>query len=58
VLEHGRVVEEGNHQELLARKGLYARLFQMQAFAARRGEVAEPEAESKLELVPSTQALA
>lgn len=43
VLEKGRIVEQGNHQELLARRGLYARLFQMQAFAARRGESEEEE---------------
>jgi ABC-type multidrug transport system fused ATPase/permease subunit len=59
VLEQGRVVEEGNHQELLARKGLYARLFQMQAFAARReANEEEAEVEGKLELLPPAPALA
>ena len=35
VMEDGRVVEEGNHAELLARQGLYARLYSIQqgAFA-------------------------
>jgi ATP-binding cassette subfamily B protein len=31
VLTHGRVVEEGTHDELLARGGLYAELFTLQA---------------------------
>ena len=30
VLDHGRIVEEGTHAELLRRGGLYAKLFQMQ----------------------------
>src|SRR5205823_5809121 len=31
VLNHGRVAEEGTHDELLARRGLYARLYRLQA---------------------------
>ena len=31
VLDSGRVVEEGTHEELVARGGLYAELFAMQA---------------------------
>jgi ATP-binding cassette subfamily B protein len=31
VLEHGRVVERGTHDELLAKKGKYARMFELQA---------------------------
>ncbi len=30
VLDRGRIVEQGNHQELLARSSLYQRLYQMQ----------------------------
>jgi ABC-type multidrug transport system fused ATPase/permease subunit len=30
VVERGRIVEEGNHAALLARGGLYARLYQRQ----------------------------
>jgi ATP-binding cassette subfamily B protein len=30
VMEQGRVVEQGGHQELLAHKGLYARLWELQ----------------------------
>jgi ATP-binding cassette subfamily B protein len=31
VLESGRVVEQGSHDELIARNGRYARLFNLQA---------------------------
>jgi ATP-binding cassette subfamily B protein len=30
VMEHGRIIEEGNHQELMQRDGLYAKLARMQ----------------------------
>ena len=30
VLEHGQVVEQGTHAELLAKRGVYARLYGMQ----------------------------
>jgi subfamily B ATP-binding cassette protein MsbA len=36
VLDHGRIVEEGSHTELVARGGLYARLYQQQF---REGDV-------------------
>jgi ATP-binding cassette subfamily B protein len=40
-LEHGRLVEEGTHSELMRLNGRYARLFRMQA-AAYTGEEIEP----------------
>src|SRR5256885_168498 len=41
-LEHGRLVEEGTHPELMALGGRYARLFRMQA-SAYTGEEIDPE---------------
>jgi subfamily B ATP-binding cassette protein MsbA len=41
VLEHGRVVEQGTHGELLARNGLYARLYRSAETRATPAAVAE-----------------
>jgi ATP-binding cassette subfamily B protein/ATP-binding cassette subfamily C protein len=35
VLEHGRVTEDGTHDELMSRDGLYAELYSLQAAAYR-----------------------
>ncbi|TDD32062.1 ABC transporter ATP-binding protein [Actinomadura sp. KC06] len=43
VLEHGRVIEEGDHAALMARGGLYADLYSLQAAAYGAG-AADPQA--------------
>ena len=35
VLDGGRVIEQGSHDELMRRRGLYAELYSLQAHAYR-----------------------
>lgn len=42
VLEHGRVTEQGTHDELIARDGAYARMFRLQAGRFSDTPAAEP----------------
>ena len=32
VIDHGRIAEEGTHNELMERGGIYAKLIEMQSF--------------------------
>lgn len=39
VMDAGKIIESGTHRELLAKRGQYFRLYQMQSLQARRGEL-------------------
>jgi len=43
VMDQGRIVESGTHAELVARDGLYARLWQRQTGGFVAADVAEPD---------------
>jgi ATP-binding cassette, subfamily B, multidrug efflux pump len=41
VLHHGQIVERGNHQELLAKEGLYHKMYLLQQGAGKETEAAQ-----------------
>lgn len=49
VMDQGRMIEEGTHRDLLARNGLYARLY-TRAFDAARGHAGDDVASARLAL--------
>lgn len=56
VLDKGHVIESGTHQELLAQRGQYFRLYQMQSFQAKRGDEALENVENEPELLTESAA--
>ncbi len=48
MLQGGRVVEQGTHEELLVAEGRYARLFQLQAERFARGDEEGEDEEEEL----------
>lgn len=53
VLDKGDIAEVGTHDELLARGGIYARLYQMQTFASRAEQNQEDDVEETEEVEDS-----
>ena len=48
VMDQGNVIERGTHADLLRQKGQYWKLYQMQAFQAKRGEIEAQEAKDSI----------
>ena len=48
VMDQGQIIESGTHAQLLARQGQYWRLYQMQAFQNKRGDVENEEEEARV----------
>ena len=48
VMDQGHIIERGTHASLLGQKGQYWKLYQMQAFQAKRGEIEAQEAKDSI----------
>ena len=48
VMDQGNIIERGTHAGLLGQKGQYWKLYQMQAFQAKRGEIEAQEAKASI----------
>ena len=48
VMDQGNIIERGTHAGLLGQKGQYWKLYQMQAFQAKRGEIEAQEAKDSI----------
>ncbi len=48
VMDQGQIIERGTHAGLLGQKGQYWKLYQMQAFQAKRGEIEAQEAKDSI----------
>ena len=48
VMDQGNIIERGTHASLIGQKGQYWKLYQMQAFQAKRGEIEAQEAKDSI----------
>ena len=56
VMDQGNIIERGTHAGLIGQKGQYWKLYQMQAFQAKRGEIEAQEAKDSIRDVKDSAA--